>query len=457
MKNKKIFRDPVYRLIQFDKNECKSLLELIDSPEVQRLKRIKQLGMSYQTYSSAVHDRFSHSLGVSFLVGQIVENLEIDTIKIPSIIENGGQKKDESIEINKSQLKLLLQIAGLLHDVGHGPFSHTFEKISKKDHEQRSVEIILDEETQVNQILRNMEYPLGTYAAEWITEILDGTFNPRWVKELISSQIDADRMDYLMRDAHMCGVQYSRFDRDWLINNMELREIPPQDNRLGIVFDASKGIYALESFIISRYHMYEQVYFHKTTRCMEVLAAKIFERTKQLIDNKVKIELSNESLNNIITNKETLSDFLNIDDFEIIYQIKIWQNHEDKYLSELSKAFINRKPFKMCREKDGVSDVYNRQEGNKINEIFCNDLDLSSYYLIEDNYIDNPYKDMYLLGKDIDEAENIWLGMPDGTIKELGQVSRLIRTLKNSMTKKARAYVHRKYYEQFRGGDLADE
>jgi HD superfamily phosphohydrolase len=210
----KIFRDPVYGLVSFDKEKSRPLLDLIDCLEVQRLKRIRQLGLSYFTFPSATHDRFSHSLGMAYLVGLILDQLDFgDSVQIP---DEEGEYQD----LTRDEFKLLLQMAALLHDVGHGPFSHAFEQATGIKHEKLTQDIIQDNETQVNQTLCTIERKvLKKNAVGWLTGIINGTFPLFWARDLISSQVDADRMDYLLRDAYMCGVNYVSFDRQWIINN----------------------------------------------------------------------------------------------------------------------------------------------------------------------------------------------------------------------------------------------
>jgi len=139
-KDAKVFRDPIYDLISFDKNDEEPIIDIINTSEFQRLRRIRQLGFSNYTFPTAVHDRFSHSLGVAFIIGELVDNLEIDNeIEIPTIVEGG---ETQIIKIEKNELRLLLKLAGILHDIGHGPFSHAFEKITEVDHEEMSKKII---------------------------------------------------------------------------------------------------------------------------------------------------------------------------------------------------------------------------------------------------------------------------------------------------------------------------
>lgn len=446
MDDKKVFRDPVYNLVSFDKRApFDVLLKLIDCPEFQRLRRIRQLGFSYITYPSAVHDRFSHSIGVAYLAGEIIDRLNgcPDEISI--------QDPDLTVNLPRSEFRLLLQIAGLLHDIGHGPFSHAFEKSSGIDHEEMGVKIIRDERTGVNQALRNVGSDLlKPHIVRWVSEIIEGTFNVGWARDLISGQIDADRMDYLNRDAYMCGVPYARFDRQWLLNNMYLMKIPHED-RNGIVLNGQKGIYALESFIISRYHMYEQVYFHKTTRGMEQIVGGIFKRARHLISENHSVAFIEESIAKVFRGEYDFKDYLALDDFNVLSQVKTWTNHPDVILSTLCKAIIYRKPFKMFKEiKDSA--LFSREEYRRLDQVF-EDRHYADYFFVEDDYINNPYKDDYLLGKEgTERAGHIWLLAADGSVKELAEESVFIGAVRNRSAKRMRGYLHRDYLSLLEGG-----
>lgn len=285
---------------------------------------------------------------------------------------------------------------------------------------------------------------LCRFAQKWIPEILEGTFPVFWAQDLISSQMDADRMDYLLRDAYMCGVSYVSFDRKWLLNNIELKEIPHEDKRLGLVINAEKGLHALESFIISRYHMYEQVYLHKTTRGMEQLVIKIFQRAKFIQEEGIDLHILDSSLTRVFAHDFSINDYLMLDDFLIICQIKVWQDHPDPILNELSRCFIGRKPFKMFKEvKDQA--LLPAQVYRNLDSIMGGE-EGADYFFFEDDYINNPYKDEYLLGtgKAL-EAGHIWISRGDGQIRELAEESFLIHAMRNKSTRKTRGYVHRKY------------
>lgn len=440
----KVFRDPIYNLISFDKIKDESILKIIDTPEFQRLRRIRQLGLSSYTFPTSVHDRFSHSLGVTFLVGIMYDNLNVPN-KIKVSLPDGNE-----IEITKEQLKLLLKLAGLLHDIGHGPFSHAFEKITKKDHEELSISIISNENGYIFPILNSIKDELlAKYSVNWIIDIIKGTFTPIWAKELISSQLDADRMDYLLRDAYMCGVNYASFDYKWLFQNLEIGQIDSDHNRQGLIINANKGIHAVESFIVSRYHMYEQVYFHKTTRGFEVIAQKIFKRIKELIENGEEVSFLNKNLLNFINDNSDIQAYLSLDDFNLYTHFNHWINNStDNILQSLCTSLINRKPFKMVKEVVN-KELFTWEDYKEIGTIF-EDSDKEKYFYFEDQYLNVAYKDNYLLGKKNSEhAEHIWLKLSSGELREFSEVSPIISSLKNNELRKKRAYIHRDYLETF--------
>lgn len=437
MVDKKIFRDPIYNLIIFDKKEDKVILDLIDTFAFQRLKRIRQLGLSWITFPSATHDRFSHSLGVAYLAGMYLDNLRNVPNKIEIIDETG------EYEINRKSLKLLLQVAGLLHDIGHGPFSHAFEKITKIKHEQISIKLIKSNE--IKFILDSVENDeLKGNLSRWVVQILDKSFSVRWAVDVISSQLDVDRMDYLLRDAYFCGVKYVSFDWEWILKNIMVEKIPALGGREGIVVNAAKGVYSLEAFILSRYHMYEQVYFHKTTRGFEQVIAKIMGRVNEFKGDGLKFD--NKYYEQFLNDNQDIESFLMLDDFVIISQIGVWAKEcDDTILQELCACFIERRPFKMIREV--TNDSYlSPDENDKIQRFFINKRLDKKHFVLYDTSKNNPYKDAYLEGESIEKAENIWLMKRDGQVVEFKEVSDMVKGL--NLKKTYRVYVHNRFYDE---------
>jgi len=487
----KVFRDPIYNLILFDKEKDALILKLIDTPEMQRLKRIRQLGVSWFTYPSATHDRFAHSLGVSFIAGKMFDQLwgnNSESVKIFSV----SAKKE--IPVDRTLLKLLVQTTGLLHDIGHGPFSHAFEqimkghkpKISKEDshvdgkiqekkfkHEEYSKDIINSELHCVYRticsyfdendgLLGEESKEPGKDFTHWIIDLISGTFggnsSVQWMNDIISSQLDADRIDYLLRDAYMCGVQYAQFDRQWLIRHLSIRSMEGSDEER-VVIDAKKGIYTLESFIVSRYHMYEQVYFHKTTRGVEKLLESILKRAKDLhsSDENQDIQKSAPALMDYFDHPENLKAYLKLDDFLAISYIKEWSlTANDPILKDLCVCFVERKLFKRVKETE-TSLTYDLTEAQKLPRIFDGEgrnkkltTTLERYFFVQDSYQNIPYKDSYLLGNrsDASNRDLIWLWREKPI--ELSAVSKVVNSLKNAGMEKSRIYIHRDYFQKYK-------
>lgn len=439
MSSKKIFRDPIYGLIAFDKEVDKPILDIIKLPEFQRLRRIRQLGLSCYTYPSSVHDRFTHSIGACYITGIFANKI----IREENITLNNTQN------FSKQNLTLLLKLTALLHDIGHGPFSHVFERITDINHEKLTKYIIL--RPAIASILEN--YNISPHL---IIEILEGDIRPLWIKELISSQFDIDRMDYLQRDAYMCGVSYSRFDWNWIIENTYI--LPTEK----LAINGKKGIYSIESFVVSRYHMYEQVYFHKTTRGFEGLLIKIFEKVTSFVrdgifkqENFIDSELFGFLDASIkyqdIQNKENKTQqeedecfsslidyYLSLDDFLIFSQIRVWSKHSDKNLKKLCESFSLRRPFKMVLEERELT--YKSME--KIRSIIPQEEFDNNFFM--DDFSSSIYKTTH--DKDGKVKEAIWIITDDQSPKMLNEVSDLIYNLPQPR-KRERLYCHEDYAE----------
>ncbi|WP_056974614.1 HD domain-containing protein [Holzapfeliella floricola] len=323
----KVLRDPVHNYIHV---EYPFILELIDTREFQRLRRIRQLGGAAFTFHGGEHSRFTHSLGVYEVTRQIVNNFNRN---YPSK-EAGDGLWDDSESI-------VALAAALLHDVGHGAYSHTFEHIFHTDHEQFTQEIITSEKTEINQVLKkvSLDFP------EKVASVINKTYPNPQVVQMISSQIDADRMDYLLRDAYMTGTQYGMFDLTRI-----LRVMRPYSG--GITFEKN-GMHAVEDYILSRFQMYQQVYFHPASRGMEVVLTHLLERAKYVYEQG---ELPKNSMSNLLApfleHNFTLEDYLNLDDGVLNANFSLLRYHHDKILSDLAGKFLDRKPFKSVQITD---------------------------------------------------------------------------------------------------------
>lgn len=326
----KIFRDPLYNYISIDRNQDSWLLDLLDSPEVQRLRRIHQLGVSYLTYPGADHNRLAHSLGVVHLMQQAFQRLQ--------------QIRTEA-EINRGREPLLA--AALVHDVGHGPFSHLFEPCLGIDHEVWSRAVILDPETTVHKVLRQVDRHLPQTVADLIDA--NNQDHPAWQKYLLSSQLDMDRLDYLRRDSLFTGAGYGHFDWYRLLNTFEIYD--SGDSGKDIVW-AEKSQLAIEEFIFARFYMYHNVYLHKTTRGFEKLLEAMWRRAKLLTDDEQDALIVPTIREFWDASEPSVRQYLAIEEFTVLQQIQNWTGHRDKALSDLARRFLDRERFAMIEAPD---------------------------------------------------------------------------------------------------------
>lgn len=391
----KVFRDPVHGYIHV---QHQTILDLINTREFQRLRRIKQLGTSSSIFHGAEHSRFSHSLGVYEIARRICDKFQRT---YSSQAAGDGLWNDDE--------RLVTLCAALLHDVGHGPFSHTFEKVFQTDHEALTIQIILSEHTQINQVLKQVS---DDFPAKVASVIQKKYPNPQ-VVQMISSQIDADRMDYLLRDAYFAAVSYGMFDL-----NRILRVIKPY--KQGICFDYS-GMHAVEDYIVSRYQMYMQVYFHPVSRAVELLIHHLFERANDCYQhNLLKQSASVELLVPFFEKNWTLEDYLRLDDGVMTTYFTIFSKEQDPILQDLATCYLTRKLFKSIvikQEKDAKILIdYSQSKG----------YDPAYYTGFNDSY-DLPY-DFYRPNQ-AKARTSIQLMNKEQTLVELSQTSMLVEAL----------------------------
>lgn len=319
----KIVNDPIYGFITIPNTV---IFDLIEHPYFQRLRRISQMGMSYLVYPGAHHTRFHHALGAMFLMRKAVQVLRFKGIEI-------SEEEEEAI-----------YIAILLHDIGHGPFSHAMENsiVESVNHEQ--ISLLLMEE-----LNRNFNNRL-TLA---IT-IFKDEYDRKFLHQLISSQLDMDRLDYLRRDSFYTGVSEGAVNSERLITMLNVHK-----DKLVV---EEKGIYSVEKFIIARRLMYWQVYLHKTGIVAEQLLLRLLKRAKELTDNGVKLPASTALsffLNHAITKetftKDVLDTFSKLDDYDIVSAMKSWVSSEDFVLKTLAQMLLDRDLLKIKMKKKPVT------------------------------------------------------------------------------------------------------
>ncbi|AQQ55157.1 HD domain-containing protein [Planococcus lenghuensis] len=386
MAEEKVFKDPVHRYIHV---RDQVIWDLVNTREFQRLRRIKQLGTSYTVFHGAEHSRFNHSLGVYEIVRRIC-----DDVFPGRDAWNEGER-------------LVSLCAALLHDLGHGPFSHAFEKVFNVDHEDFTRRILLGD-TEVNAVLARV----SSGFPQDVADVIAKTYRNKLVVSLISSQIDADRMDYLQRDAYYTGVSYGHFDMERI-----LRVMRPLEDQVVIKLS---GMHAVEDYIMSRYQMYWQVYFHPVARSAEVILRKILQRAKELDANGYEFKQPLRHFQSFFDRTFTLKEYLALDESILMTYFQLWMEEDDPILSDLSDRFVNRRLFQYI-EFDPGKDFRKLAE---LAVLFTKAGIDPEYYLVDDSSSDLPY-DFYRPGEE-GERLPIHLLMPNNEIKELSRSSQIV-------------------------------
>jgi HD superfamily phosphohydrolase len=386
---RKIVNDPIYGFVSIP---YKIIFDLIEHPYFQRLRRIKQLGLTNLVYPGALHTRFHHAIGAMHLMGEAIEEI-----------------RAKGHDISDDEAKAVT-IAILLHDIGHGPFSHSLEHsiVSNISHEEIS-ELFMDK---LNEEF-NGELTLAI-------KIFQNKYSKKFLHQLVSSQLDVDRLDYLQRDSFYTGVSEGVISADRIIKMLNV-----VNNQLVI---EAKGIYSIEKFIIARRLMYWQVYLHKTVLCAENLLVNILKRAKELAQKNIELfctpplkvflyhQYSEEDFSN---NPSLLEKFALLDDSDIMISVKVWVNHNDKVLSMLCDRLLNRKLLKVELQnqvfKESKIDEIKAEvkQRYKLNEKEVN------YLVFTGNVVNEAYKA---------DKININILFKDGTIADVAKASDQLNT-----------------------------
>jgi uncharacterized protein len=402
--SERIYRDSVHNIIRLktDTPDGDLIARLVDSAEFQRLRRVRQLGLAHFAYQAAEHSRFTHSLGTFHLATRILAKLRT--------------KYDIS-----SEDQIAVRVAALLHDLGHGAFSHVLESILGFHHEDFTVQAVLSSETEVGTILREYSPSLATRVAD----IIRGSFRPMALAQLVSSQLDVDRMDYLLRDSLMTGVKYGVYDLEWIIKSIEINEADDQ------LYVSARGLYAVEDYLQARYYMFRQVYFHRTLRAAEIILQAVLRRALDLFQSGQPVWHSPGTAFERILRGEKLClrEHLELDDADVLYYIKQWQKSSDRILADLSYRFLNRRLFKafdLDMPEGGRSEFV--EKSRSVVEAAGFD---PGYYFVEDKPGHIPH---YFYTSDRSKPKNL-IYVEDGfsrpRIREISEVSSAVRGLQS--------------------------
>ncbi|WP_177156244.1 HD domain-containing protein [Staphylococcus hominis] len=381
----KVFKDPIHKYVHV---KDQLIWDLIKTKEFQRLRRIKQLGTLYLAFHTAEHSRFGHSLGVYEIVRRMIDESFVG--------REAWNNKDRPLAL----------CAALLHDLGHGPFSHSFEKIFNTDHEAFTQEIITGN-TEVNEVLSRVS---ETFPQE-VADVINKTHKNKLVISMISSQIDADRMDYLQRDAYFTGVSYGTFDMERILRLMR----PSKDE----VLIKESGMHAVENFIMSRYQMYWQIYFHPVSRGGEVLLNNCLKRVKQLYKEDYQFKMYPKEFIPFFEGTITIDQYVELDEVTVLFYLKKWIHEEDDVLSDLARRFINRDLFKYIPFDGSIITI------TELQDLFIEGGIDPEYYFVSEAFSDLPYD----YDRPGSNRQPIHLLRRNGSIKEISSQSLVISSI----------------------------
>ncbi len=392
MNKRKIINDPVFGFVTLGSDK---VYDVLQHPYVQRLGRIRQLGLSYYVYPGAQHSRFSHSVGAMHLMQEGLNMLQQKGVDI-------SQEENEAA-----------QIAILLHDVGHGPFSHVLEHTLVHGITHEEISLLMMEQIDRDLATADTPHPLGM-----AIDIFRNGYQRHFFHQLLSSQLDVDRMDYLCRDSFFCGVQEGRVASERLLKMLHV-----VNDHLVVEL---KGIYSVEKFLVARRLMYWQVYLHKTSVAAEQLLIKILSRAKELAEQGKELFCSpalryflygHITATDMTAGSEALRQYALLDDSDVLSAIKAWMNSDDKVLALLSNMFINRRLFRGTLRQNALTESEKEELSSRLAQSLGIRKEEAHYFYEEHISTSNTYSE---------KADSIDILYQDGSVKDISEASEIL-------------------------------
>ncbi len=412
-----ILRDPVHGLVAFEAEEEAIIVALLEAREMQRLRRIRQLGLTSLAYPGADHTRFSHAVGAAFVMTRFIRRMRSIHDELPFWQRMTTERAREALA------------AALLHDIGHGPFSHLFEEALPEGpaHEEWTARVVNDSGTEVNAILKSFDPNLP----ERISELIRGKHELTYLARAVSGTFDVDRCDYLLRDAHFTGVGYGSFDLDWLLRSFRFGEPSAENQAPPLAIDGPKGLPAIESFILARLFMFQQVYFHKASRASEWLFSQILRRIRQLVLDGTRVSALPNAISQICQQGDAeLGAYLELDDPAVWGALAAWQQDRDPILSDLSRRLYSRKLFKTYELYGEQAAPHARPHALAVAREIASDAGLDpDVYVGLDAASDTPFDDAH---------EPLTVLFPGGSARKPGDVSFLLGRLRAEAVERVR-------------------
>ncbi|MFO0589524.1 MAG: HD domain-containing protein [Polyangiaceae bacterium] len=373
-----ILRDPVHGLVSFEAEEEAVLPRLFAAREVQRLRRIRQLGLASLAFPGAEHTRFAHAIGAATVMQRLLARLRQIDHELPFWQRVTSERARDALA------------AAFLHDVGHGPLSHLFEEAlpDAQHHEAWTDRILLDPSTDVHKVLVSQD----AHLPKRVADLVHGRHDLPYLSKAVSGTVDVDRADYLLRDAHATGVRYGEYDLPWLMRSLRFAN-SSTDAAPTLAIDGIKGVSALESFVLARYFMFQQVYFHKSGRAAEHMVKRILERAIALVRDGVRLPSLPPAFLSVAAGEQpTLGEYLDLDDQVLLLAIHAWEQAGDPTLADLCKRLRAREIWKTIDLHDADEAAKAEALGRARDIAKTAGLDPDVYVAL-DVAEDTPYKD----------------------------------------------------------------
>jgi HD superfamily phosphohydrolase len=418
-----ILRDPIHGLVAFEDDEEHVIQTLLATNEVQRLRRVRQLGLASLVFPGAEHSRFAHAIGTAWVMSRLLERIGHVEHVLPS---------EQRLDVASRRDALA---AALLHDLGHGPFSHLYEQVlhDAQTHEQWTSDLLLDPDTEVHAALES----LGVGTAERVAQLVRGQHRLSHLGHAVSGTLDVDRCDYLLRDSHMTGVRYGIYDLDWLLRALTLGEIVDADGvrRTVLAVEGRKGLPPIEGFFLARNFMYQQVYHHKAVRAAEALVRAVLARLSELVrEGGAPVPLPVALARAAHGQSASVGEYLALDDAALTSCIAALEHASCPILSDLAARFMRRRLPKTLPlpEAPGSEALWQRCH-QAASEIAARRGLRPDLHVFLDTPSDTPYAE-----PESSLSPGIWVALRHHPMARLGDVSFLLRELRNKRTVRPR-------------------
>lgn len=417
-----ILRDPVHGLVAFEGPTERLVVALLGTREVQRLRQVRQLGFTSLAFPGAEHSRFTHAIGTAHVMVRLLDRLCPGLAALPP---------DQRID---SEAAADAVAAALLHDLGHGPFSHLWEVLLPEAprHEQWTTDILLDDGTDVHRVLSGISQGMP----DRVAGMIGGQHRIGYLARAVSGILDVDRCDYLLRDSHMTGVSYGIYDLDWVLRALTFAPVAcGNDQRWVLAVDGRKGLPPIEGFFLARQFMYQQVYHHKATRAADVLMRAILLRlSERVLDGCPPHNTPVGILRAVRGEPVRVEDYLQLDDPRLLACMLDWERGRDAVLCDLTRRLFSRALPKTLPLPEEVHAAPIREEALlRAREIVASAGFDTELYAWLDVPVDVPYRE-----PTDDSPEGLWVQLKHHPLRRLGDISFLLGELRNKRIERPR-------------------